>query len=353
MVSVARRRSVAGTHDRRGRVEPVRAGTYRIRERAQNEQSRSQMAAIQRARLLAGAVRAVDELGYTSATVAHITARASVSRRTFYELFADREECFAAVLDDVASQLRAELAAAGLRDLSWRERVRGGLLTILAFFDREPALARVCLIQALRGGSLVRSRREQLVAQLEAVVDEGREIASRGSGCSPLTAEGVVGGALAIVYARLQRATPTPLTGLANELMGILALPYLGAAAARREQTRPVPSLAASEAVPPDARGARDPLEGVAMRMTYRTARVLEGVAARPGASNRELAERAGIVDQGQISKLLARLERLELVINTGAGHAKGEPNSWRLTAKGERIALTVYAHRDHQSKPQ
>ena len=75
------------------------------------------------------------------------------------------------------------------------------------------------------------------------------------------------------------------------------------------------------------------------MRLTYRTARVLEVVAEYPGASNRLIAEHAEIADQGQVSKLLARLERLGLMRNTGEGHAKGEPNAWRLTALGESVA--------------
>jgi hypothetical protein len=43
----------------------------------------------------------------------------------------------------------------------------------------------------------------------------------------------------------------------------------------------------------------------------------------------------AGIADQGQISKLLARLHSLGLLENTGGDHAKGEPNAWHLTARG------------------
>lgn len=75
------------------------------------------------------------------------------------------------------------------------------------------------------------------------------------------------------------------------------------------------------------------------MRLTYRTARVLHAVAAHPGGSNRGIGEHAGIYDQGQISKLLGRLERIGLLANTGVGHTKGEPNAWRLTALGERVA--------------
>jgi AcrR family transcriptional regulator len=311
------------------------------------QRERAQIAEIQRVRLLAGAVSTVDELGYARATVAHITARARVSRRTFYELFASREECVAAVLEDVAEQLRVELEDLALADLAWPERVRAGLCCVLTFFDREPALARVCVVESLRGGPLVLERRRELVARLEAFVEEGgRAAATRGGDCSALTAECVVGGALAIVHARLLRTRPEPLVDLTGELVGMIVLPYLGAAAARREQARAAQATAAAADGRSAARSlARDPLEGIAMRMTYRTARVLEGVASRPGASNRELADHAGIADQGQVSKLLARLERLELLRNTSSGHAKGEPNAWTLTARGEQVAQSIHVH--------
>ncbi len=297
---------------------------------------------MQRARLLSAAVVTIDEFGYAGASVALITSRARVSRRTFYDLFSDREDCLLAVLEDVLGRVGDELSAAGLDGLSWCERVRRGLFTILCFVDREPVLARVCVVQALRGGPRVLARREEVLARLAAVLDEGRgESSARVSvECPPLTAEGLVGAVLAIVYARLAGSEREPLTGLLGELMGMIVLPYLGPAAARREQARPVPPL-----LPVPARGAgtrviaqRDPLEGIPMRLTYRTARVLEVIAERSGPSNRVVAERAGVADQGQISKLLARLEGLGLLRNTGAGHTHGEPNAWRLTPLGERV---------------
>ena len=61
-----------------------------------------------------------------------------------------------------------------LTGLAWRERVRGGLLVILSFFDREPALARVCVVQALQGGPQVFEWREEILARLAGIVDEGR-----------------------------------------------------------------------------------------------------------------------------------------------------------------------------------
>ncbi len=303
-----------------------------------------QIVDIQRSRLLSGAVAAVDELGYADTTIADVTARARVSRRTFYELFANREECLIAVLEDVVALVGQEVARAGVGGLSWRERVRGGLWVILSFLDREPALARVCVVQALRGGPEMLERRDEILAGLVAVVDGGRLEGARGEQCTRLTAEGVVGAAFAIVYARLLRGEREPLTGLLGELMGMIVLPYQGAAAARRELVRPVPAglVRAPARRVVGGRVVDDPLQGVSMRLTYRTARVLEGVGERAGGSNREVAERAGVQDAGQISKLLARLERLGLLVNASGGHAKGEPNAWSLTPLGRRVTAQL-----------
>ncbi len=280
--------------------------------------------------------------------MADITTRARVSRRTFYELFADREECLAAALEDVLALIVAELAAAGLDGLVWRERVRGGLWAILSLFDRERALARVCVVQALRGGPRVLERREDVLGRLAAVVDEGRLEGERAARCSPLTAEGVVGAAFSIVYARLLKGERRPLTDLFGELMGLIVLPYLGPTAARREQERPAPVVSAAMARKSEglAESVADPLGGVSMRLTYRTARMLEGIAEYPGSSNRQAGECAGISDPGQVSKLLARLERLGLLANRrGGGRVMGEPNAWTLTAKGVVVARSICAH--------
>jgi AcrR family transcriptional regulator len=67
-------------------------------------------------------------------------------------------------------------------------------------------------------------------------------------------------------------------------------------------------------------------------RVTYRTVRVLEAITERPGASNREVAEYSGVADEGQIARMLARLEGLGVVERVGRRPARGEPNavSWK-----------------------
>jgi len=311
-----------------------------------------QVVEIQRSRMLAAAARAVEELGYTRATVAHITRRAKVSRRTFYELFRNREECLLAALEDVVEDIRREVAAAGLEGEPWRERIRGGLWVVLSFFDREPVLARFCVVQAMRGSQAVLERREEILNDLARAIDEGRAEGTRGEECPPLTAEGLVGAGFALVYSRLLRKDSEPLTGLLGDLMGMIVLPYMGPAAVRREQARPAPApvKAPARRTPPAGEAEIDVLAGIPMRLTYRTMRVLEAIADEPGISNRGVGLRAEIADQGQISKLLSRLERLGLAANRGEGHAKGEPNAWTLTPMGREVAQTIRIHtHDHK----
>jgi AcrR family transcriptional regulator len=336
--------------------------SVRVRGRLRSPRGapRARVVEIQCSRLLGAALRAVDELGYARTTVAHITSRARVSRRTFYDLFDNREDCLLAALESVVEQLRDELIALSLDGLSWRERVRGGLWGILSFCEREPVLARVCVVQALRGGPRVLEWRERVLAELAGVLDEGPREGSRSVGCPSLTAEGLVGGAFAVVYGRLLRGDEESLRGLFGELMGMIVLPYLGPAAARREQDRPVPVLdldayasGSGSVSHTNGQGSgKDVLADLPMRLTYRTARVLETIADSPGVSNRQVGEMAGVTDQGQISKLLARLERLGLIANAGEGHAKGEPNAWTLTQTGGQVAHSIRAH-THQETAQ
>lgn len=317
----------------------------------------TRVAGIQRSRLLAGTVAAICELGYERATVTQMTRRAAVSRRTFYELFANREDCIAGVLQGAASELQRELRAQGLPELPWRERMRRGLWTILCFLDREPVLARVMVVDTQCGSGSVLAARQAIIRELVELVDEGRREKSAAT-CTELTAEGVVGATIAVLYQSLVRRDPAGgggqalLTGLFGELLGVVLLPYVGQGAARREQARPVPAL--PRAVLPKELGVPlqgDPFAGVRMRVTYRTTKVLEGVGAHPGVSNRVIAEYAGIADQGQVSKLLTRLERLGLLRNTGPGHFKGEPNAWWLTDKGQLVTDNLLRHSSHQQR--
>ncbi|HXC46057.1 MAG TPA: hypothetical protein VNU24_05580 [Solirubrobacteraceae bacterium] len=294
--------------------------------------------------------------GASSLTVARVIARARVSRRLFYEQFADVEDCFLASFDWGVLRARAAIVEAAGAGASWREQVRAGLAALLRFLDEEPQLAQLCVVHAAGGGPRVLERRSQVMAELCDVVDRGRSEAVGARPPTALVAEGVVGAVAAVLYTRL-RARGSGATGgfavpgesepalleLHGELMNLIVLPYLGAAVAGRELSRVAPPgrrRDSSTEEPAVGRGAQDP---PATRLTYRTARVLKAIAELPAASNREVAERAGIVDQGQISKILTRLEFQGLITNrSGASTARGTPNSWWLTERGEALEREI-----------
>jgi AcrR family transcriptional regulator/DNA-binding MarR family transcriptional regulator len=299
---------------------------------------REHVTEIQRVRILMAMAEVASERGAGQASVAHIVSRAGVSRRTFYDLFEDREDCFLATFDEVIARASVPVLAAYRAESRWRERIRAGLLALLVFFDEEPALARFCVVEALAAGPRALECRGEVVQQLVRVVDEGREARpARTPDPPPLAGEGAVGAVLAVIHARLVAGGPEPLISLLGSLMSAIVMPFQGGAAAQKELHRPAPSLKINP-----ARHYGDPLEGLDMRITYRTVRVLLAIGSGPGASNREIATAAGIQDQGQVSKLLTRLEHLGLVRNEGVGPAKGAPNAWTLTAKGQRVEEAV-----------
>jgi AcrR family transcriptional regulator len=330
----------------------------RMREERPGEPSSPQVLEIQRARLLAGAVHAVDELGYANTTVTEITTRARVSRRTFYELFSNREQCVIAVLEDTERRVRAEIAQTGIARLSWRERIREGVSLILAFLDRNPALARVCVVHSAGASQPVQRSRTKILAELAAAIDDDHTDRPTDSAarmdCPPLTAEGLVGAAASIIYGRLSHTEHEPLGSLLSELAGMIVLPYLGPTIAREEHERPTNTQSYEmKKRQPGGSGqtSGDPLGAIPMRLTYRTARVLEALAEHPGISNRVLGEQAGMTDQGQTSKLLARLERYGLLENAGKHSGKGEPNAWNLTPAGHTLTHTITLSNRHPSQ--
>jgi AcrR family transcriptional regulator len=280
----------------------------------------------QRERIVAAMARLASERPEASVTVSRVTEMANVSRHAFYEHFEDCGDCLAAVFDEFVARAGQRVRAADTRQSGWAQRVRAGLLALLEFLDEEPELARVCAARALAGGIGRLTRDGELLSRLGAIVDDGRAESPMRRPPPAGVAESVVGGTLGMIHARLLGEGQPPLVELLNSLMGMIVLPYLGEAAALRELSRPAPEAT-------NAR--RDPLDGLNMRVTYRTARVLAVVAAEPGLNNREIGHRAGVKDRGQMSRLLGRLRRLQL-IETDSGRRGAGANAWRLTPAGE-----------------
>ncbi len=319
-----------------------------------NGLGRERVIEIQRARILAAMVEVSSERGAANVTVAHVVQRAGVSRRTFYELFTDREACFLAAFDEAITQASKYVLEAYDPTAKWAVGLRSALTGMLTFLDLERGAGQLLIVGSLGAGTRALERRKHVLTQIITIIDQGRNETKTGHEPPPLTAEGITGGVLAVLHARLLDLAPLPSTGgararnlmgdslleLTGPLMSMIVLPYQGVAAARKELGRPVPTPERARVAAP-----ADPLRDVSMRLTYRTVRVLIAVAANPGSSNREIGLASGVGDQGQISKLLTRLHKLGLIENGDTGQARGTPNAWTLTNKGTQIEQAIATH--------
>ncbi len=319
----------------------LRAASVRGRREA-NGFGHAQVAEIQRARILAAMFDVATERGAGEVSVADVVKRSGVSRRTFYEAFSDREDCFLAAFEDALAFASQRVLPAYQGEKKWSERIRAGLMAFLSFLDEEQTIGRLLILESLSAGPRTLRRRSEVLAQVALAVDEGRTGATGSSSPPPLTAEGLVGGVLSLIHTRIASGGDEPLVDLVNQLMSMIVLPYQGIAAARRELERTVVIRKEEQ---PGARLLVDPFKEAGMRLTYRTICVLLAVAEHPGASNRTIGESAGITDQGQMSKLLGRLQRLGLVSNTGMGPGQGGPNAWTLTVKGRELTKSIHVH--------
>jgi hypothetical protein len=291
------------------------------------------------------------------------------------------EEPPPAFVDGVIRLSRA-IGEAGAREQGWLERLRAGVVAMLGFFDDEPAWARVLVVDPPTSGAVGLECRQRLHGVLGGLLDAGgarlsglgvsdREhttdgrvagITAAASTASPaLTTDLVVGGVFSVVRTSLLEADGGKLVELAPSLMAFIVAPYLGQGAARLElEGRP---SSRTESISREADSARATARSSAdsaletgrsrattiactaelpIRATHRTTLVLRAIAQTPYSNNREIAQAAGITDEGQASKLLGRLERRGVIENVGIGPARGEPNAWLLTPSGRRAVELI-----------
>jgi AcrR family transcriptional regulator len=188
----------------------------------------------QRERLIAGIAEAIAENGYAGTTIAHITRHAAVSRRTFYEHFASKDECFVAAYDTVMTEMRERVGQAFEGGADWAHAVKDGIAAMLGFLAAEPNLARLCMVEALVAGPVVVERYDAAIQSFVPYFQTGREGRSAEvlSRLSPTTEEALVGGMMSLISRRIIAGKAAELEALLPDLVEFTLTPYLGSAEA-------------------------------------------------------------------------------------------------------------------------
>ncbi|HEV2791789.1 MAG TPA: TetR/AcrR family transcriptional regulator [Solirubrobacterales bacterium] len=190
--------------------------------------------AIQRERLIVAMLNAAAELGYLGTNVQDVIDRAGVSRPTFYEHFANKEDCFLAAFDASADRLRKKIETAARQGGEvWRDRVRLGLEALLRFAAHEPDTARTMVVEARAASAAAVRRRVELLDEFaQCLQTQAEELLPERAAQTPVTASGIVGGIESLLYSRLCKQEYDQLESLLPSLMYFVVLPYEGHEAA-------------------------------------------------------------------------------------------------------------------------
>lgn len=358
-----------------------------------------------RARVLREMVSMVACHGYASTSVTGLAAASHISRSTFYRLFDDLQSCFECVIDDGYLESAAVLRAAGAEAKCWRDGVRAAFASRLGFFDANPDLARVLLIEVLAAGSWAIERRERNTAKLVAIVVDAWIPRGQVRMPHPMAVQAAMAAALGLMQNHVISRSDQPLLSLLGPLMGAVSAAFLDQDEVRREvekadamaarliasaethmrsdpltlvRSHDVDALAAVGA---PTRCARDPVgsvtgsgtcsisggwehvdDGVPWASLPVPALLLDPRALRaraallyvqksPHASNREIAAAAGIASSAQASALLGRLAHLGLIEKPST--RPGGVCSWVPTPYGEAVAQALHVAAQNEAASQ
>jgi AcrR family transcriptional regulator len=185
----------------------------------------------QRQRLIRAVPAAVRAKGFSAVTVEDMCAQAGVSRRTFYENFRGKHDCFITSYRQHAQELLAQVAAAASAGEHWEERARLGLVALLRFLSEQPEVAWMDVIEVMAAGPAALAERDKAVAALAVLIDE------QGRGAPPtprppLLLRTISGAILQLIYGRVLAGRCGELEGLLPTIMYMVLVASRGPAAA-------------------------------------------------------------------------------------------------------------------------
>jgi AcrR family transcriptional regulator len=176
---------------------------------------------LQRERLLRAAAREFAERGYAGASSESISRRAGMSKATFYEHFANKEECMLALFDMGAELVQVAMAEAARNAPvgDARQRLRAGTRAFLGALAEHPEFAQTLLVEIIGAGPRAAQRRDQILQAFADVLDAENAAAARrglmGRFSSPHESFAVVGATAELVSRQVRLGVPRHILDLA------------------------------------------------------------------------------------------------------------------------------------------
>ena len=164
------------------------------------------------------------EQGYDATKIGDIVRRAGVARKTLYDNFEGKEEVFLSAFDTAVDEAleRIEADCAEVEG-GWEERVEAGLAAFLRYVAENPALARMCMIEAL---SATQTATERYEAAMQRFVDLTKQTVPQDDQLPETIEETLVGGVAWIVYQQIRRQEAEQAEDLLPELSEFMLAPF-------------------------------------------------------------------------------------------------------------------------------
>jgi AcrR family transcriptional regulator/DNA-binding MarR family transcriptional regulator len=287
----------------------------------------------QRDRLVAAMGELTAELGAAAVGIHHVCQRAGVSRRTFYDLYVDREGCLADTHEEAFGRLVAHVEAA-VRDSGseWEDRAVAATQALLGAWDADRVLAHLCLVSSISVSGETRALRHATISRLAELLRGAPDVAVLGE----LTLTSAIGGVWDLALRTLGEGPDASIDHLGGVAIYLMLSPFVGRRqAAARGAGRGSCAPAYVTRWTPTVVGGSDERGLLVTELTGQTLRYLNG---HPGAANIDIARAVDVRHESQMSRHLGRLERAGMVNRRKEGRA----NAWALTARGEEAARTL-----------
>jgi AcrR family transcriptional regulator len=195
--------------------------------------SREFVAIHKRRRIMDAIAELTAEQGYDATKIGDIVRRAGVARKTLYDNFEGKEEVFLAAFDSAVDEALARVEAdCGEVEGDWEEKVQAGLASFLRYVAENPALARMCMIEAL---SATQTATERYEAAMQRFVELTQRTVPRDDQLPETIEETLVGGVAWIVYQQIRRQEAEKAEDLLPELSEFMLAPFQGTAESHKQ----------------------------------------------------------------------------------------------------------------------
>lgn len=182
----------------------------------------------QQMRIIDAMAKTTVRKGYAATSVADIIAEAGVSRRTFYEHYRSKLDCFLTAVDAVVGGIIARVEAEYYKPGKWSDRFRDGLATLLDIMRREPEFARLTLVESLSAGPEARRAYQRTLDRFAGFFDEAAAASPFADDLPDGLPDIIVSGLVGVLYRAIVAGRTDQLPELLPRFVYFAEAPYVG-----------------------------------------------------------------------------------------------------------------------------